>query len=169
MDKIRELLNKIFGKQSFIGKVIVRQTFIIRLLCIASIVLVLALTGLTGYGAFKYYEMVNAAEVVADGQSTSVVGMIVTSGLMAALIITSLILLMIFIRRKVIHPISIIKDELNNFANGILSEEFNLEPDSSEVGELIAAILSSKNISGKWSRSSPTYLKKSQRVMLASI
>ena len=144
MDKIRELLNKIFGKQSFIGKVIVRQTFIIRLLCIASIVLVLALTGLTGYGAFKYYEMVNAAEVVADGQSTSVVGMIVTSALMAALIITSLILLMIYIRRKITYPISLIRDELNNFAGGVLSAEFNLEPDNSEMGELIAAILSSK-------------------------
>ena len=144
MEKIRQFFSKIFGKQSFLGRLFISQTFIIRLLCIVSVVLVTSLTGLTGFGAYKYAELIRSTQDVTSGITPAVIALIVISAVIATIVNAVLVLLMIFIRRKVIHPISIIKDELNNFANGILSEEFNLEPDSSEVGELIAAILSSK-------------------------
>lgn len=50
-----------------------------------------------------------------------------------------------YLRRKVIVPIISIKDEVSEIAKGNLSSDFNLEPDTSEIGMLTHSLLSTKS------------------------
>lgn len=48
------------------------------------------------------------------------------------------------LRRKVITPIRMIRDEMGEFSRGNLSSDFALEPDTSEIGELTNSIYQAK-------------------------
>jgi len=55
-----------------------------------------------------------------------------------------------FIRRKVIKPVLRICNEMTNISKGTLSSEFELDSDTSEIGTLIAAIKSTKQVLQKY-------------------
>ncbi|MEM1485309.1 methyl-accepting chemotaxis protein [Oscillospiraceae bacterium PP1C4] len=64
---------------------------------------------------------------------------------MIVLVVLLQILMFIAIRRKVIKPIIAVQNEMMEFAKGNLSSYFALEPDTSEIGMLVASIISTKN------------------------
>lgn len=55
------------------------------------------------------------------------------------------ILSFVVIRKKVIKPIIAVQNEMMEIANGNLSSYFALEPDTSEIGMLVASIISTKD------------------------
>lgn len=55
-----------------------------------------------------------------------------------------------YTKKKVINPITSIKDEMNEIAKGNLSSTFNLEPDSSEIGMLTYSLISTKDTLKKY-------------------
>ncbi len=55
-----------------------------------------------------------------------------------------------YLRRKVMVPIISIKDEVSEIAKGNLSSDFNLEPDTSEIGMLTHSLLSTKSTLKKY-------------------
>jgi len=65
-----------------------------------------------------------------------------------SVMLVSIICLQIFsilyTRRKVIRPVSLISEEMTQIAKGNLSSEFQLTPDTSEIGVLVNAIHSTK-------------------------
>lgn len=55
------------------------------------------------------------------------------------------ILSFIMIRIRVIHPILKVQKEMNEIAHGHLAFQSTLEPDSSEIGQMVGAVLEAKN------------------------
>ena len=49
------------------------------------------------------------------------------------------------IRKKVIAPIIAVQKEMEEIARGNLSSDFDMEPDTSEIGRLIGAILHTRS------------------------
>lgn len=50
----------------------------------------------------------------------------------------------LYVRKKIIRPVIVIRDEMTEFSKGNLSSAFPLEPDTSEIGMLTYAIKNSK-------------------------
>ncbi len=83
--------------------------------------------------------------------SEEVQGYLQTSSMLQGATLAAIILIVIFqgislvmVRQKIIRPIVKIKDEMKEFAKGNLHSGFNLQPDTSEIGQLVDAILESK-------------------------
>ncbi len=51
---------------------------------------------------------------------------------------------MILIRWKILHPVIRVRDQMGEISNGNLSAEFTLEPNTSEIGMLVASIYETK-------------------------
>lgn len=72
------------------------------------------------------------------------------SNIVVYIMITMIIIMQIINRlviyRKVIHPIQDIQNEMREIAMGNLSSDFDLQPDTSEIGMLVADIHHTKNV-----------------------
>lgn len=65
-------------------------------------------------------------------------------GLTVALIVVLQALTFLFIKNRMLRPIIKIRDEMGEIAHGNLSSEFDLEPDTSEIGMLVNSIFNTK-------------------------
>ena len=61
-----------------------------------------------------------------------------------ALIVTAaFILLCIYVKKAIVKPIRKISNELNNFSEGILSAEFDVKINDSDIGKLAGSLINS--------------------------
>lgn len=68
----------------------------------------------------------------------------ILSIVIVCLVVVFQVVSLIMVRRRVIRPIKKISREMNEFAQGRLHSDFSLKPDSSEIGQLVHAIITSK-------------------------
>ncbi|NNJ32817.1 methyl-accepting chemotaxis protein [Lacrimispora defluvii] len=63
---------------------------------------------------------------------------------MIALIMAMQLVNFVIMRRKVLHPIAAVEKEMGEISQGNLSSDFDLEPDTSEIGMLVGSIHSTR-------------------------
>lgn len=103
------------------------------------------LNGIYGYSEKLLADLDNrASEQVRLYNLIRILITVYTGGLTVATIILQIYNTR-FVRRKLIVPISKVKDEMREFSKGNLSSKFDLPVDETEVGELAGAIYESRN------------------------
>lgn len=107
------------------------------------------------YGATlaEIYDLGNTIVQKVDERAAQKVHSIVLAkdivSIIMGIVIVILVILQVqnvaYIRKELINPILAVRDQMKAIANGDLSQDFTLERDSSEVGELAGSIHDSKN------------------------
>lgn len=103
--------------------------------------------GITKIGAIKteFLEMIDtrSGEKVATllSDTKQILGVSIA---LVILLVAFQVFSLLINRIKIIRPIKIIKDEMLQFSKGNISSKFDMQPDTSEIGQLVNAIISSK-------------------------
>lgn len=90
------------------------------------------------------------AKAEVDKSETTVTALISVTIVIAILIVLLQIFTYLIIRKKVIRPIIMVKNEMEEISKGNLSNAFTMEPDTSEIGMLTASLLSTKEELGRY-------------------
>ena len=92
---------------------------------------------------YRSAKAVNEAQETADNRTTLFfIFLLITAVLQ--------VLSMFLMRRKIIRPLIMVKDEMNRLSHGRLSTDFALKADTSEIGVLISAMLNTKSELNKY-------------------
>lgn len=95
-------------------------------------------------------EFLNIIDTRTELEVKNAEGTIFRTIILSILLICSIILLQILnfvlIRRRVIHPMIAIQLQMEQISAGNLSSQFNLVPDTSEIGMLIHSIITTKKV-----------------------
>ena len=113
------------------------QVFVITLLCVICCVMMAATIAVCTVNIFSMAGSDNPV------YHSSIMLSLIIEGF--ALIVTAaFILLAIYCRKAIMKPIKKISHELNNFSEGILSEEFDVKINDSEIGKLAGSLNTAK-------------------------